>query len=543
MICCYTYKQTDIECGGWETLISCRVLIVDDELLVRQGIKHLLNWEHEGFQIVGEASNGKEALELIDRLAPHIVITDIVMPVMGGEELTRVIKARFPEIEVIILSSFGEFDYVRSTFQSGVADYILKPKLEAFQLLDIVKRTARKIPSLKLVQTEEESGMSVKVVLDKLISGYEADTNSSVIEEAFPHAAFRLLGVDLKQLQGKGREIQEAAYWHDKMAVELASELPSAVSYHLPTEASMAVMLVNLENRDQHILKGIARKLAAGTGEQLPELAWMLGEPFSELSQLGTFYKEGFLKLNAYRFFLPQSQHFILQSELPPIGEESVQFNMNDFTERMNRRQYEEAFSELLADVQAKASRYSTDVFEFKSFLGNVIFNITILLGRQDSDVKHLEEAKYAYFKSIGETTHASEAIKLLQSFIAKADEVIQKRGTAGSNANMTQLLHFIREHYAEPLSLTELAKHFHFNPSYLSSYFTSHNKEGFSEYLNRIRVEKAADLLRHDPASISEISGMVGYSDHSYFTKVFKKLTGLSPSHYRKQYMGKKRD
>ena len=115
--------------------ISCRVLIVDDELLVRQGIKHLLNWEHEGFQIVGEASNGKEALELIERMEPHIVITDIVMPVMGGEELTRAVKARFPEIEVIILSSFGEFDYVRSTFQSGVVDYILKPKLEAVQLL------------------------------------------------------------------------------------------------------------------------------------------------------------------------------------------------------------------------------------------------------------------------------------------------------------------------------------------------------------------------------------------------------------------------
>ena len=73
--------------------LLCRVLIVDDEILVRQGIKHLLNWEHEGFEIVGEAANGKEALEQIERLLPHIVITDIVMPVMDGAELTRIVKA------------------------------------------------------------------------------------------------------------------------------------------------------------------------------------------------------------------------------------------------------------------------------------------------------------------------------------------------------------------------------------------------------------------------------------------------------------------
>ncbi|OMF37116.1 two-component system response regulator [Paenibacillus sp. FSL H8-0548] len=521
--------------------IACRVLIVDDELLVRQGIKHLLNWEHEGFQIVGEASNGKEALEQIERLAPHIVITDIVMPVMGGEELTRTIKTRFPEIEVIILSSFGEFDYVRSTFQSGVADYILKPKLEAFQLLGIVKRTARKIPSLQLMEADEDDGLSVKQVLDKLVSGYETDTNNPVVEEAFPHPSFRLLGVDTKLLMNKGRDRQADSQWLDKITEELAAGLTDSVYYEIPTEQGMVVVLVNVANQDEQKLTNIARKLAAGTSEQLPELGWTLGEAFTDLSQLGVCYKESFLKLNAYRFFLPEAQRLIMHEELPFITEEARSFNMNDFSELMNRRQFDKAFGGLLAYVQA--SHYQTDVFEFKSFLGNVIFNITILLGRLESDNKILEEAKYAYFKSIGETTHVSQAISQLESFIAKANEVIRARGAAGSNSSMTQLLQYIRDHYAEPLSLTELAKHFHFNPSYLSSYFTSHNKEGFSEYLNKIRVEKAAELLQYHSASISEISGMVGYSDHSYFTKVFKKLTGLSPSHYRKQYMGKKRD
>jgi len=523
--------------------ISCRVLIVDDELLVRQGIKHLLNWEHEGFQIVGEASNGKEALELIERMEPHIVITDIVMPVMGGEELTRAVKARFPEIEVIILSSFGEFDYVRSTFQSGVVDYILKPKLEAVQLLEILKRTARKIPSLKLVESNDDGSISIKLVIDKLISGYEVDAESSVIAEAFPHSSFCLLGADLKQLPGKSKDQHASSQWLDEITAALDAGLEQAVYFPVPTEPGIAAVLVNLDKSEMDRLTGIARKLAASSREQLPEIGWTIGEAFTDLRQLGTNYKDSFLKINAYRYFLPASTPLIVHSELPAAADEELKFNMNRFTELMSRRQFEEAFDELRQYVHRSSTQYKTDVYAFKSFLGNIIFNITIMLARHDMEMKKLEEAKYAYFKSISESKHVSGAMSLLETFISEANAVIESKRTAGGNPNMALLLEYIRQHYAEPLSLTEIAKHFHFNPSYLSSYFASHNTEGFSEYLNKIRVEKAAELLQQETASISEISGMVGYSDHSYFTKVFKKLTGLSPSHYRKQYMGIKRD
>jgi len=112
-----------------------RLLIVDDEILIRQGIKHYINWEQEGFDIVGEAAHGKEALELIEVVKPDIILTDIVMPIMDGEELTRILKEKYPQIGVIVLSSFGDFDYVRSTFQNGVLDYILKPKLNSDSLL------------------------------------------------------------------------------------------------------------------------------------------------------------------------------------------------------------------------------------------------------------------------------------------------------------------------------------------------------------------------------------------------------------------------
>ncbi|MNE81872.1 CFA/I fimbrial subunit D [compost metagenome] len=100
----------------------------------------------------------------------------------------------------------------------------------------------------------------------------------------------------------------------------------------------------------------------------------------------------------------------------------------------------------------------------------------------------------------------------------------------------MQKILLYIDEHYPRQLTLTEVAREFHFNPSYLSNYFTLHNKEGFNEYLNRVRIGKACLLLKENPGlSISEISSLVGYSDHSYFTRVFRKLMNVSPSQYRK--------
>jgi two-component system response regulator YesN len=151
-------------------------------------------------------------------------------------------------------------------------------------------------------------------------------------------------------------------------------------------------------------------------------------------------------------------------------------------------------------------------------------------------DVTELEEAKYSYFRSIDEAPSAKATVELMNRFIEEAEKCIFLVQSEPEDINMKKLMEYIREHYAEPLTLTGVAKHFHFNPSYLSSYFSTHNKEGFIEYLNRMRIEEATKLLMEGMESISEISGMVGYSDHSYFCKVFKKIKGLSPSQYKRK-------
>ncbi|MBD3917927.1 response regulator transcription factor [Paenibacillus sp. PR3] len=508
----------------------CRVVIVDDEILIRQGIKHYLNWEQEGFQIVGEASNGKEALELIELTKPHIVLTDIVMPIMDGEEMTRILKASRPEIEVIVLSSFSEFHYVRSTFQSGVADYILKPKLDAQELLAILRKTAGRIPMLQLERSNERAASSIEKKMEKLLSGFDTVESDGTVQEAFPYDRYWLLGTDLRRA---GQQSEGTASMLQELAVRLLKDHP--IEYRIAvTENQHWILLLNASIRTRAAIDKLAEAIADSTISF--ELGWMLSRTFEDFNQLGEIYRGELQKLLGYRFYLP-AQHLLSMDQLPAAAKSVGPFQLNDFADQLRRKQFGQALDYLREHVTAMSGDYRMDIFEFKSFLSNIIFNMIVLLGNMDIDVKSLEEHKYAYFKSIEEAKYADDVVDQLNAFIGEAEELIGAKDQT-TNPNMQLLLDYIHTHFTETLTLTEVAKVFHFNPSYLSTFFASHNPEGFNEYLNKIRVEKASELLRDGEASISEISGMVGYSDHSYFTKVFKKRTGLSPSQYRIQQL-----
>lgn len=517
----------------------CKVLVVDDEILIRQGIKHFMNWEKEGFLIVGEASNGLEALEMIEQLKPNIVLTDIVMPVMDGEELTKRIKTQYPDIEVIVLSSFGEYNYVRSTFQSGVADYILKPKLDTQHLLTVLKMAAERIPSLRGGDAAAEGLQpSGDRLLERLLSGYDMPFDAAEAKTIFPHPAFRIVGAtaagdSLDELRGR----LEAMLRREVAGGE-------AALHELRADSRAAAFLVNADLTVLELPKVWAQGMAPHLREGGYSFQLLLSAIFEDLSELNQVFRGGFLKLVEYSFFLPDYP-VLASGTLPASGPAPESFQLSRFTEEFKRGRFQDAFEGLRVHVEEMAACYTADVFEFKSFLGNIIFNVTVLLGNMGYGVKELEKNKYGYFKAIEDSHSARDAIRRLDEFIAEAEACIAEKESqaGGGSANMKRLLDYIHEHYAEPLTLSEMAKHFHFNPSYLSSYFSSHNEEGFIDYLHKVRTEKAEELLRGGDAPISEISGMVGYADHSYFCKVFKRHTGLSPSRYRRLHQNERSD
>ncbi|WP_051556667.1 response regulator [Alkalihalobacterium bogoriense] len=294
----------------------CRVMIVDDETLIRQGIKHYFNWEEEGFLIVGEASNGQEALELLDEVQPHILITDIVMPIMDGEELTKIVKANYPHIEVIVLSSFGEFEYVRSSFQSGVVDYILKPKLDSENLLAVLKTAVQRIPDFQITNKTKDASISIDQLIDKLISGFDVSENIEEVQNSFPNEAFYLLGVDLSRNPTVLGEVKELVEW------AFSEIMDEAISYYMKAEKDSCFYLLNVKEKDiVHVVPKIKE-----CSERQPNIGFVLTEPFSNFTEIGEMYKRWLLPLFQYRFYVPDKQ-VVLQSDIMMDKESPLIFN------------------------------------------------------------------------------------------------------------------------------------------------------------------------------------------------------------------------
>ena len=155
-----------------------KVLIVDDESILRNGLKHLCNWEDEGFKLIGEAANGKEALEIIKDKEPNIVITDLIMPEMDGIELAKIIKRDYPKVKVLVLSNISEFEYVKGSFKYGIHDYLLKTEASPESMLPILKSMTKEIDESYLNQNQYNEEKVLEDSIVDLILGKEVDKDS-----------------------------------------------------------------------------------------------------------------------------------------------------------------------------------------------------------------------------------------------------------------------------------------------------------------------------------------------------------------------------
>ena len=168
----------------------CKVLIIEDEYIMRQGIRHMIEWEKEGYQLIGEASNGEEGLAIMEQDQPDIILADIVMPVLDGMELSLIVKKRFPQIRLIMLSSYDNFEYVKQTLLNGACDYILKPSLNPKTLIGVLDQTAALIPGMCI---SKQSGASINEKLNRYLSGYETDLTEGDFRKRFPYTKCCLL--------------------------------------------------------------------------------------------------------------------------------------------------------------------------------------------------------------------------------------------------------------------------------------------------------------------------------------------------------------
>ena len=494
----------------------CKVLIVDDEYIMRQGFKHMIDWEPEGYELVGEASDGLDGLKKIEELRPHIVFTDIVMSKMDGVEFVQIIQKKYPEICIVVLSSYDNFEYVKSTLLSGAIDYILKPTLNPDELRRVLRKATMTLPLF----CKKETGNTAKTGTD-IATFLATPLDTEEPKQGFPYENGCFFGVwySLQEDRSVLEEIclKELQMKEGVEIIPLFSE--KRIQYFVSYESEKKQQMMEHFQKAAENLRLYREEIYCVAGHEFKDYTSMKKEYFSSLETAFAdhFYhhSENFLDLN--------------QGEI--VVGKRVAFDFYEYSRLLNSGNYFEAAA-LLRDYVGSAVENFVDEEWLKNLTSNMFFNMVTSMAY---DTGKFEEMRRRMMSAYYVEDFRTEFEVIMEELL-----VFWNDTNKPENSKIRPILEYIDKHYDEELSLNDLAEYFGFNYNYLSSYFSSIMKEGYSSYLNQVRIKKACLFLEQGELPISEVGVRTGYLEHSYFCRVFKKKVGCTPREYRKKYLGK---
>ncbi len=503
--------------------LYCKILIIDDEYIMRQGIKHMIEWEKEGYQIVGEATNGEEGLQMVEQLEPDIIFADIVMPKIDGIEFSAIMNKRFPQTRLIMLSSFDKFEYVKQTLLNGAADYVLKPSLNPEVLLNVLEKTVKTIPGMHL---HKDTELSMREKLNRYLNGYEAGITEGDWGAHFPYTRYRLLCSKIG-FSRDGKRAEEAQIL--RMMAEFWQEQPDYVSEVLWIKEEICCVLLNYRIKDEQPLRALAKSCVGKIDRHHPGTFWVYGEAFVGLAGMRESYQHT-SEETGLRFYYKNIP--LLWEELRKERRKPERFAYEAYSELLKYRDFKVAIAKLSAYVDYMCECCVEEYF-LKNTVKNLIYNFLLEKESAENSVRENPGKKAEYFREIDHCQYLEE---FHQIFAGIMEALSRESGSAEKqNENISEIRQFILQHYSENLELSQLAEQFNYNYNYLSTYFNQQMKESFSEYLNRIRIEKSCEIMKSSPYSIAQVSAMVGYSDPSYFCRIFKSQIGRTPSQWKR--------
>lgn len=516
-----------------ERSANYRVMIVDDEAILRTGMVHLCDWSVYGIEIVAQASNGLEALQYIDIVHPHVVITDIVMPIMDGVEFAKIMGKEHPDIKIVVLSSYSEFNYVREVFKYGVTDYLLKPKVAAGELISLIQSLCSGI------DLSGQNPLSVNNDPALLLGQW---LGSSHIEEdkrneAAPQELVQRFEDELFVVAkaSTGLLLMRTSYTQsqlEQILLGLASEHLRELNYALVFLKNECLLLVNYEsNRSVEVLSALKR-FADGASAALSYITFVLSNAFRKLQQT----KEEHIRLTPYlgKLLYFTGQTLVHEDDIT-IQSEKADFNQEHFTAALRSFSIDEAGAQLETLFSENTAVMAYDEYSLKRLCQNLIYTIMSTLEQLKLPVTELSSSKLKLFKKIDLAYDIEELKGIMLQFLQNLREILPGAEQQQSPI-LQQIYAYVHKNYANEISLSEMADSLHLNYSYLSSYFKQRTGENLTSYINRVRTDKAKELLLDHKLSVSEISRLTGFSDHNYFSKVFKKMTGMTPVEYRHQ-------
>lgn len=533
-----------------------KVFLVEDEIIIRNGVKNNIPWEQEGFTFVGEAGDGELAWPLIKQTKPDILITDIRMPFMDGLELSGLVRKELPDTKIIILSGYSEFDYAKQAINLGVANYLLKP-ISGEKLLEAVKQVAdiireERAQTLLVEQYRLENGENVKVEKIRLFEQIVAGTATTreildrgellELDLAAPFYTVLLLKlVDSGESMDSSAQVMEASEKVDEaimknpefFSVERGLE-GLAILMKSEEERQAGTQLMNLEKEIQEILT------------QYPEVSYFggAGETVQRMRDIRRSYI-GASKAFASRFFTEKNRFLTVEQirELKPAGMKDMSLKSVDAS-KINRKLVEDFLKSGLEEetknfVEEYFKNIGHENYESLMFCHYLIVDMNLCASHFLESIGIDSALLPAQCRDVREFADTLQCEEGMISYVTKLfTETIRLRDKSSRNKYMeliTAVQKIILENFQNnEFSMNQAAAMVNLSPGYFSTLFRQETGVSFVEHLTGIRLEKAKALLMCTNMRSSEIAYEVGYKDAHYFSYIFKKVCGCTPKEYR---------
>lgn len=528
-----------------------RVMIVDDEPFIRQGLKILINWEQYGFTICGEAGNGKEALELLKTTNFDLVITDIKMPIMNGLELIEQTWEHISRrIGFIILSGFYEFEYARKAIKYSVNDYVLKPvqKDELIRALENYKdQHFRKLAEQK--KLEDSNKLLFDRHLTNLIAGkYDAQDLEYVRDLLADATNIRFISIEYdssdESFQNLPTEekVKAGNILYDALKIYLGEQWYHSYMETNPNKNTYGVGLLfskKLEEQSGLNEKEYIQKLYHRLSDLVVyKIILYIGQRVEDISRISESYKSSAIAKTFQQFSAQKDIAYYDEIEnKPKTGKSPVDKECMDDLIKAIEENNQDLINEKIDCVYEHFKQLATEPDIVKLNLDYLLFNLISLAKGLDpafdqSEVyKMISQGGYEKIAVRGSVKHFKE---FAQEFAAY---LLQMRQHAFGGV-LTEIEKEITEHYMDNLSLKFLSEKYFINSAYLGQIFKRQYGCPFKDYLNNYRIDRAAELLLRSDEKIYLIASSVGFNNTDYFISKFVQIKGITPLQYRKQFM-----
>ena len=518
-----------------------KVLIVDDEPMIREGLRTIVDWESEGFEIVDTASNGKEGLEKFGRIEPDLTIVDIRMPGMTGLDLIERVRKENSTAHFLILSGYAEFDYAKRAIVSGVSGYLLKPVDEA-ELLDELRRVHELLQREKEARSariEQEAALPKAQLVEELL--FEDDLQDEEHREKLANAlglsapAYRIVLLDAHG--GAETESRQHAVFRQRLK-EAFEEKNGDILFSAGSHIGLLLV------RQNHAECGdkMRNQLAEAAGEL--EFHASCGPAVDHLLELSASFREAEHLLHARFFFEngsvidPAAYQALFTTgnadELASESEDGPQLGDKLYYALDIRSR--DAVEKVLAELEQEAVSRRMDEAAVR---GEYSRTLSLAMGKLSSGSSSAAELAQNYHSLLlSDVNQAQSYGALKQQVHTRFGELIDRFGGANKDTVLKQMIDFIRRNYSENLKLELLAEMFGYNSGYLGKLFKNYTGEYFNAFVDKVRVEKAKELLAQG-LKVHQVAARVGYSNADYFHSKFRKYVGTSPSAYRSEAHG----